>query len=180
MSAWKNAFAAALVLALPGLAAAQPAADPGLGISNAVQPEDGLLVAGQPTAQQLKAAAKAGYRSVIDLRGQGEDRGFDEEKATRKAKLAYSNIEVTPDTLSQSKVLYFLMVAREAERPVLLHCSSGNRAAAMYYAWLVLEKGMPEAQALERAQAAGLQSPELGEQIKAVVAGIKASQRPPG
>jgi uncharacterized protein (TIGR01244 family) len=168
-SAWKSSLAAiaALILVLPGLAAAQPAADPG------------LLIAGQPTSDQLKKAAKAGYRSVIDLRAQGEDRGFDEEKVARKADLAYSNIEVTPDTLSQSKVLHFLMVAREAERPTLLHCQSGNRAGAMYYAWLVLEKGVPEDQALERAQGAGLKNPDLGEQIKAVVAGIKASQRPP-
>jgi uncharacterized protein (TIGR01244 family) len=150
----------------------------GLGITNAVEPEPGLLIAGQPTAQQIKAAGKEGYRTVFDLRSRVEDRGFDEEKVAGKAKMAYTNVEVTPDTLTQSKVLYFLMMLREAERPVLLHCSTGNRAGALYYSWLVLEKGMPEDQALEQARAAGLRDPLLGDMMKALVADIKKSQRP--
>ncbi len=174
----KIVFAVAVLLASTGLPllAEEPAA--GLGISNAIQVDPSLLISGQPTAKQLKAAAKAGYRTVIDLRTQAEDRGFNEEKTARRADLAYNNIEVNLDTLNQSKVLYFLMVAREAERPVLLHCSTGNRAGALYYSWLVLEKGMPEAEALEKARAAGLRDPLLGESIQAVVGGLKASQRP--
>jgi uncharacterized protein (TIGR01244 family) len=175
--AWKHALFTVLFLATAALAA-EPPADPGLGITNAAQAEPGLLVAGQPTAQQIKAAGKAGYRTVIDLRSRLEDRGFDEEKAAGKAKLEYTNVEVTPDTLTQSKIHYFLMMLREAERPVLLHCSTGNRAAALYYSWLVLEKGMPEDQALVQAQASGLRDPLLGEMMKALVADIKKSQRP--
>jgi uncharacterized protein (TIGR01244 family) len=149
-----------------------------LGIVNAVEAEPGLVVAGQPTAQQIKAAGKAGYRTVFDLRSRLEDRGFDEEKVAGKAKMAYTNVEVTPDNLNQSKVLFFLMMLREAERPVLLHCSTGQRAAALYYSWLVLEKGVPEAQALEQVQAAGLRDPLLGQAVTALVADIKKSQRP--
>lgn len=166
-------FPIALVLLV---AATASGAD--LGIANAVEAEPGLLIAGQPTAQQLKAAGKAGYRTVFDLRSRIEDRGFDEEKVAGKAKMAYTNVEVMPDSLTQSKVLYFLMMLREAERPVLLHCSTGNRAAALYYSWLVLEKNMPEAQALEQARAAGLRDPLLGDVMRAIVADIKKSQRP--
>jgi hypothetical protein len=61
---------------------------------------------------------------------------------------------------------------------VLLHCSTGNRAGALYYSWLVLEKGVPEEQALGQAQAAGLRDPLLGQAITALVADIKKSQRP--
>lgn len=171
--AWKCALLAALLLAVPALAQS-----PDLGITNAVAAEPGLLIAGQPTAAQIKAAGKAGYRTVLDLRSRIEERGFDEEKVTGKAKMAYTNVEVTPDTLTQSKVLFFLMMLREAERPVLLHCSTGNRAAALYYSWLVLEKGMPEEQALTQAQAAGLRDPLLGQAVTALVADIKKSQRP--
>lgn len=176
----KIALAALLVLASAmaerGVLAAEPVAS--LGIPNAVQAEPSLLISGQPNAKQLKALAKAGYHTVIDLRTREEERGFNEEKTALKADLAYHNIEVDPDTLNQSKVLYFLMVAREAERPVLLHCSSGQRAAALYYSWLVLEKGMSEADAMGKAQDAGLRDPLLGQAIQAVVGGLKASQRP--
>jgi uncharacterized protein (TIGR01244 family) len=166
-----------LFMAVILLVAAASGADT-LGITNAVEAEPGLLIAGQPTAQQIKAAGKAGYRTVFDLRSRIEDRGFDEEKVTGKAKMAYTNVEVTPDTLTQSKVLFFLMMLREAERPVILHCSTGSRSAALYYSWLVLEKGVPEDQALGKAQAAGLRDPLLGEAVTALVADIKKSQRP--
>lgn len=171
--AWKYSLFAALLLATPAVAQS-----PGLGITNAVAAEPGLLIAGQPTAAQIKAAGKAGYRTVFDLRSRIEDRGFDEEKVAGKAKMAYTNVEVTPDTLTQSKVLFFLMMLREAERPVLLHCSTGSRSAALYYSWLVLEKGMSEDQALGQAQAAGLRDPLLGQAVTALVADIKKSQRP--
>lgn len=173
-SAWKCALLTVLLLVTPALA--EPPA--GLGITNAVEAEPGLLISGQPTAAQIKAAGKAGYRTVIDLRSPIEDRGFNEEKAAGKAKMAYTNVEVTPEALTQSKVLFFLMMLREAERPVLLHCSTGTRSAALYYSWLVLEKGVPEEQALTQAQAAGLRDPLLGETVRTLVADIKKSQRP--
>ena len=166
------------VLALLALPAFAQAPEPHFGIPNAAQPEEGLLIAGQPTAKQLKAAAKAGYRTVIDLRPLSEDHGFDEEKAARKAKLEYANIAVSADTLDASTVKYFLTVLSNAERPVLVHCSSGNRAGALYYAWLVLENGTPADQAMEQAQAAGLRDPELGQRVDELVNELKASRRP--
>jgi uncharacterized protein (TIGR01244 family) len=172
----RSSLAILALLALPALA--QAPEPPGFGIPNAIQPEEGLLVAGQPTAKQLKAAAKAGYRTVIDLRPLIEDHGFDEEKAARKAKLEYTNIAVTPDTLDAATIKYFLTVLSNAERPALIHCSSGNRAAGLYYAWLVLENGMPEDQAMAQAQAAGLSDPELGERVHELVNELKASRRP--
>jgi uncharacterized protein (TIGR01244 family) len=173
-------FLALLVLlALPAFAQTPAVpAEESFGIPNATRPEDGLLMGGQPTAKQLKAMAKAGYRTVIDLRPLAEDRGFDEEKAVRKAKMEYTNIGVTPDSLDASTVKYFLTVLSNAERPALIHCSSGSRAGALYYAWLVLEKGVPEAQALEQARAAGLSDPDLGERIHELVNELKASRRP--
>ena len=168
----------AFLLALPAFAQAPLPETEGFGISAAVRPEEGLLIAGQPTAKQLKAAAKAGYKTVIDLRPLSEDRGFEEEKAARKAKLEYANIGVTPDTLDASTVKYFLTVLSNAERPALIHCSSGNRAAGLYYAWLVMEQGMPEDQALQQARAAGLAAPDLEARVQELVNELKASRRP--
>lgn len=164
------------LLALPAFA--QAPEPPGFGIPNATRPEEGLLIAGQPTARQLKAAARAGYKTVIDLRQLSEDRGFDEEKAARKAKLEYTNIAVSPDTLGGPTIKYFLTVLSNAERPALIHCASGNRAAGLYYAWLVLENGMPEDQAMAQARAAGLSDPDLGGRIHELVSELKASRRP--
>ncbi|HEX2224155.1 MAG TPA: sulfur transferase domain-containing protein [Thermoanaerobaculia bacterium] len=68
------------------------------GIDKASQPEAGLIAAGQPTAEQLKKAAKAGYKTVLDLRPPAEERGFDEAKAAKEAGLEYVNLPVTAST----------------------------------------------------------------------------------
>ena len=175
----RRSLALLVLLALPAFAQTPAVpAEEGFGIPNATRPEDGLLLGGQPTAKQLKAMGKAGYRTVIDLRPLAEDRGFDEEKAVRKAKMEYTNIAVTPDSLDASTVKYFLTVLSNAARPVLIHCGSGSRAGALYYAWLVLEKGVPEDQAVEQARAAGLSDPDLGQRVHELVNELKASRRP--
>jgi uncharacterized protein (TIGR01244 family) len=172
------AFRRTLLLAALPILLATALHGQGFGIPNAAQPEDGLLLAGQPTAKQLKEAAKAGYKTVIDLRLLEEDRGFDEAKAARKAKLEYANIPVSPHTLDGPTIKYFLTVLSNAERPALVHCATGNRSGALYYAWLVLENGMPEAQAMEQARAAGLGDPDLTARVEELVNELKASRRP--
>jgi len=179
---WRKALplltaAALLIWGLPAYAEEAPAG-PGFDIPNATQPEDGLLLGGQPTAKQLKALAKAGYKTVIDLRPLEEDHGFDEAKAARKADLEYSNIPVTPNALDASTVKFFLTVLSNAERPALIHCSTGNRAGGLYYAWLVLEQGLAEEEAGAKAQAAGLRDPDLAGKMQQVVSELKASRRP--
>ncbi len=151
---------------------AAPAALPAdlQGLLNAHQPEPQLLVSGQPTAAEIAALGRAGYRSVIDLRPPQEARGFDEKAAVATAGLRYENLPVTLPTLDAAAVDRFLAVFRSAPRPVLLHCATANRAGALYYAWLVLERGVEPGAALERARAAGLQHPELVTKISAVVA----------
>lgn len=174
----RTLLAVLLAATLPAFAQGPLPEETGFGIPGATQPEEGLLMGGQPTAKQLKAAAKAGYKTVIDLRPLSEDHGFDEEKAARKAKLEYTNIAVTPDTLDAPTIKYFLTVLSNAERPALIHCSSGNRAGGLYYAWLVLEQGMPEDQALAQARAVGLGSPDLEARVQELVNELKASRRP--
>lgn len=147
------------------------AADPEtFGIPNASLPEPGLLAAGQPTGEQIQLAAEDGYRTVIDLRPVDEPRGYDEPGAAKANGLAYVNIPVTPASLDQATIDKFLETMRKAERPVLLHCATSNRVGALYYAWLVLEKGAKPEAALAKARAAGLKSPELTEKVKTLIA----------
>ncbi|MGE5234520.1 MAG: protein tyrosine phosphatase family protein [Acidobacteriota bacterium] len=140
------------------------------GVLNASQPEAQLLVSGQPTAAQIAAAGRAGYKTVIDLRAPTEDHGFDEKAASEAAGMVYENLPVSPPSLDAATLDRFIALFRDAPRPVLLHCATANRAGALYYAWLVLEKGVVPDAALRRAEAAGLKHPELVARIQAVVA----------
>jgi uncharacterized protein (TIGR01244 family) len=160
------AFLALALVPCLGLAAGPET----FGIPNASFPEPGILAAGQPTGEQIQLAAEDGYRTVIDLRTAEESRGYDEPGAAKANGLAYVNIPVTPASLDQATLDKFLETMRKAERPVILHCATSNRVGALYYAWLVLEKGAKPEQALAKARAAGLKSPELTEKVKSLIA----------
>ena len=167
----------ALVLAALALLAG-PAAAETYGLANSSVPEEGVLAAGQPTGEQLQVLAEEGFRTVIDLRPAEEPHGFDEVEAARENGLAYVNLPVTLAGLDQATLDRFFAAFKQAERPVLLHCATSNRVGALYYAWLVLEKGMTEAEALEKARAAGLKSPELESKVTALVAERRAAASP--
>lgn len=108
-------------------AAAQPDALP-----NRHEPLAGITTAGQPNAAQLAAAAASGITTVIDLRGIAEDRGIDEEATVEELGMRYVALPVegaADITYANAAALDKLLA--DAEGPVLIHCSSGNRAGAL-------------------------------------------------
>jgi uncharacterized protein (TIGR01244 family) len=147
--------------------ASSPDAD-GFGILNATSPAPGILFGGQPTAEQLQALAAAQYKTVIDLRGTSEDRGYDESSAALAAGLDYIPLPVTEETLRRANTLdAFIRIFRESEKPVLVHCGSGGRVATVYYAWLVAEEKRTREEALARAKEEGLSSEKYRSQVDA-------------
>jgi uncharacterized protein (TIGR01244 family) len=147
------------------------------GIANATLPEPGLMAAGQPTGEQIQLLAEDGYKTVIDLRLPEEPHGFDEPEAARQNGLAYVNVPVTPAALDQATLDRFLEAMEKAQRPLLLHCGSSNRAGGLLYAWLVLEKGVAPEAAMKRAKAAGLREPELIDRVTKLVAERRGAAR---
>ncbi|MEA2601017.1 MAG: hypothetical protein QOF89_2009 [Acidobacteriota bacterium] len=168
-SSWKTILTAACLAA--ALASAGRAKGPETyGIANASFPEPGVMAAGQPTGEQVQLAAEDGYKTILDLRTSQEPRGFDEPEAARQNGLAYVNVPVSPAALDQATIDRFLAAMKKAQKPVLVHCSTGSRVGALWYAWLVLEKGKAPAEALAKAKTAGLRQPELKERIEKLVA----------
>ncbi len=124
-----------------------------VGVVNEISPSPGVLFGGQPTAEQLDALAASGYKTVLDLRGVNEDRGFDEAAVARRAGLTYLPVPVTGETMAQAETFdQFIRHFKQAEKPMLVHCASGGRVGALYYAWLVASEKMPREQALEEAK----------------------------
>ncbi len=127
------------------------------GLRNAKFPEPNLVFGGQPTEGQLEAMAGDGLSFVLDLRTEGEDRGFDEPAALRRLGVPYLNLPVDGDRLEQPDTFErFIEAMKEADGPVLVHCASGNRVGAMYYAYLVAARGVDREEGRARARANGL------------------------
>ena len=134
------------------------------GLPNACEPLPGWVTGGQPSADEVAALPAAGCEVVVDNRDPLEPRPFDEPAAVRAAGMEYVNIPivhgaVTADTMKQMHAA----VRRLAGRKALLHCSSGNRTAAALIPYLILDKGMPDEEAIEKAMTMGLRSAELME-----------------
>jgi uncharacterized protein (TIGR01244 family) len=165
-----RSLAASLVAALAFTSLAGASGPEAFGIANATFPEPGVMAAGQPTGEQLQLLAEEGYKTVIDLRTAEEPHGFDEPQAARENGMAYVNVPVTAQTLDQATIDQFSQAMKKAEKPVLLHCGTSNRVGALYYAWLVQEKGLSAKDALAKAKAAGLRSPELIEKVDRLLA----------
>jgi|CXWL01.1.fsa_nt_gi uncharacterized protein (TIGR01244 family) len=143
---------------------------PLIALSGGSLPEPGLLAAGQPSAEQLGEVAKAGYRTILDLRAPTEDRGYDEPARARELGLVYHNLPIVPAQLDRATLDRFRELLKTAERPILLHCGTANRVGGVLYAHWVLDQGLAPEAALERAKAAGLKSHDLAEKVRALVA----------
>jgi uncharacterized protein (TIGR01244 family) len=101
-------------------------------LPNRKDPVQGITTAGQPSADQLAAAAKSGIKTVIDLRGLAEDRGMDERVTVEKLGMSYVTLPVEGGngvTYANATALDKLLA--NAKGPVLVHCATGNRAGAL-------------------------------------------------
>jgi uncharacterized protein (TIGR01244 family) len=130
-----------------------------LPITNARIPMPGLLTGGQPTEEQIEAAARAGYRTVINMRGSGES-GFDwEPEMVEKLGMKYEQLPVTgKDSLTRERIAQIdaVLDAALADGPVLLHCASGNRIGAVLALRAAWVEGMDPEQALAYGRASGM------------------------
>lgn len=126
------------------------------GVTNASCPIRGIGSGGQVNPAAVKRLGHSKFRTVLDLRGTDEDRGFDEARAVKKAGLVYVSIPVTKENLDDShfdRIRAFMQDS--TNRPVMVHCSSGNRVGVMLLPWLVLDRGWSLDRALEIAKRGG-------------------------
>lgn len=139
----------------PGAPTALPA------IADAVSPTPGVVSAGRLDAEDVGRVKVAGIRHVIDLTPDAETPDFDEAAAVRAAGMAYSNLPLRGGAdLTRENVDAFDRMLRDARRPVLVHCASGNRVgamAALRAAWI---EGRPAEDAIGIGKAWGLKGLE--------------------
>jgi uncharacterized protein (TIGR01244 family) len=95
-------------------------------------PLAGVMTAGQPSEEGLRAAAAEGYTTVIDLRGPNEQRGFDEPGLVRQLGMSYVSFPIDgAEAISFANADHLSQLLAEVEGPVLLHCATGNRVGAL-------------------------------------------------
>jgi uncharacterized protein (TIGR01244 family) len=92
-----------------------------------------FVSSGQPDEAVLEAIAAAGFSVVVDLRSASEDRGFDEQKEVERLGMVYATVPIGgPSDVTFDNAAVLIQILDENEGRVFLHCSSGNRAGAIY------------------------------------------------
>ena len=121
-----------------------------------IGPATGNVSSAQPSEADLATLKEQGYVAVIDLRGAGENRGYDEAAAADAAALGYSPLPITSaDAINVENARKLGALLEQYDGPVLVHCGSGNRVGALV-ALLEAERGASAEEALEAGRAAGL------------------------
>jgi uncharacterized protein (TIGR01244 family) len=137
------------------------------------------LIAGQPAEEGFQNAKDEGVKTVINLRSPKEQ-SFDEKAVVEGLGLSYVNIPVTLEGLSDAKAREFLAAVKAAEKPVLIHCASANRAAAFWAIELGAVQGVPTQEALRLAEKSGLKSEPLKKFVEDYLSRTKNSESPAG
>lgn len=127
-------------------------------LSTFAKPEAGALSGGQPDVEQLRAAAAAGIRRVINLRPASEDAGYDEAATADALQLDYQQLPIAgPQDLNADNVRKLdALLTAGAGTPTLIHCASGNRVGALMALRAAWIQGKSTAEALEIGRRWGL------------------------
>ena len=119
-------------------------------------------VGGQPSEEDLALFCGVGVRTVVDLRQDVEhDVGMEQMAATRLG-MMFVHIPIRADAPDDRDADAFLTVtARLDAFPMLIHCASGNRAAAFWMIRRLVVDGWPAHAAESEARRVGLRSAAL-------------------
>ncbi len=135
----------------------------------------GIFLASQPTPVDFEHAKKGGIKTVVNLRHHAENKDFDEAAIVAAQGLTYVNLPWNgPDELTEAVFDRGRELLSKAERPLMMHCSSGNRIGPIWIAWRVLDGGQTWEQAHKEAVQIGMKTPAYADLAKAYV----AKQRP--
>lgn len=127
-----------------------------------------LYFSDQPDAVALKMAKEHGVVAVINLRSP-QEMNWDEQAAAEELGMRYYNIPLmtaspsfNPDVVAQIEQA----VAEQGRNPVLLHCSSSNRAGAWLAIHLADKHDMDKDQAISIGRKAGMTKQALEDRVR--------------
>src|ERR1700682_3916624 len=96
----------------------------------------GFSVSGRLDRSDLEALARAGVRTIINNRPDGEDPGqlpaADARRIAEMHGVVYHHIPITAATLSRTDVDAFAAAIHNAPAPVVAHCRSGTRSTLLW------------------------------------------------
>lgn len=116
-----------------------------------------LTIAPQLSLEQLKQIAQEDFKSVLNLRSPDET-GFlsSEQQEAESLGLFYINIPVNLEAINNDVITEVLKQINQLPKPILVHCDSAIRAAALVLIYIDTQQGSTLEQACNKAKQLGL------------------------
>ena len=93
----------------------------------------GVFIGGQPDEAQLREAARQGFAAVVRLRAESEPMAERESSVVHALGIRYYVLPITSTShLTEDRAHDLAAVLEGNHGPVLVHCATGNRAAALF------------------------------------------------
>ena len=142
-------------------------------LPNLMQPEETLFSCGQPSREALDALCKSGCEIIVNLRPPAECGDFDEAECARQLGITYHNIPIAgPGDLGPDAVDALDRILKEAgDRPVVIHCASGNRVGGLLALHACWKRGMNPEEAIAYGEKSGLAAPGLRDAVLRILKG---------
>ena len=128
-------------------------------IPNLQQPRYNIYTAGQPTEQGFKELSSMGIKTVLNVLPE-KDCLADESSMVAKNNMAYVTLPFETTGFKMETIKEFAKIMGSREKPMLVHCSTGNHVGGLWFAYRVLIDKAPLALALKEGRRIGLK-PEL-------------------
>lgn len=169
------AVGAACILGYAAVALHRPASQ----VPSAHPLSNDVSISEQISTGEIEALRRAGFRSIVDLRPDGEapdqPPSADVARAVKQRGLAFAYVPVQHGDIPGETVDALASSLRTLPKPVLLYCRSGRRAART---WALVEASRPgglDATAIEAAiKSAGQSGDDLGVEIASRIAARSA------
>jgi len=121
----------------------------------------GILSGGRPNEENLRNAAAAGYKTIINLQMEHEDGVAREREILSELGLTYVAIPVAGGagiTAENAAILHREL--EKADQPVIVHCAGGNRVGALMALRAFHHQGLGAKEALKVGKETGLRGLE--------------------
>lgn len=131
---------------------------PTVEVLNGNTPVPGVLTAGQPTEEQLVAMAEAGYRTVVNMRTDGEQGNWDARAKAEALGMEYIAFPIrgAKDLTRENAERLAELLDDAGKQPMVVHCGSSNRVGALFAMKSFFVDGKDADTALGDGRAAGL------------------------
>jgi protein tyrosine phosphatase (PTP) superfamily phosphohydrolase (DUF442 family) len=128
-------------------------------LPNLYQPRYLILTSGQPTNIGYRLLQQMGVETVINVLPEPEcDPGERSEVISNN--MFYFSHPFDPTNINRETVLQFGKLIKNVDKPVLVHCSTGNHVGGIWFAFRVLVEKAPVGSAIAEGRRIGMK-PEM-------------------